>query len=56
MSAFYIDIGGFEIRELVGIFGLPGGTGWEHQHRRYSSFFNQIVIDFAEKTMKDSLH
>ena len=27
MSAFYIGTGGFDIGELVGMFGLPGGAG-----------------------------
>ena len=56
MSAFYIGTGGFDIGELVGMFGIPGGAGWERQHSRHTPFLNQIIIDLAEKMMKESLH
>ena len=32
MSVFYVCTGGFDLRELVGMFRLSGGTGWERQH------------------------
>ena len=31
MSAFYIGTGGFDVGELIGMFGLPGGKCWERQ-------------------------
>ena len=55
MAAFLIGTGGFDIGELIGMFGLPGGTGWERQFHRHSPFLNQIVIDLADKMMKKSL-
>ena len=55
MSAFYIGTGGFDIGELIGMFGLPGGKGWERQFGRHSPFLNGLVIDLAEKMMKESL-
>ena len=55
MAAFYIGTGGFDIGELIGMFGLPGGKGWERQFHRHSPFLNEIVIDLADKMMKESL-
>ena len=55
MAAFYIGTGGYDIGELVGMFGLPGGKGWERQFGRQSPFLNGIVIDLADKMMKESL-
>ena len=53
MSDFYIGTGGFDIGVLVGMFRLPGGTGWERQHNRHTPLLNDIIIDFVEKMMKD---
>ena len=55
MSAFYIGTGGFDIGELVGMFGLPGGTGWERTHSRHTPFLNDIIIRLAETMMEESL-
>ena len=55
MSAFYIGTVGFDIGELVEMFGLPDGAVWEHQHGRYGPFLNQIVIDLVENMMKKRL-
>ena len=42
MAAFYIDTGGFDIGELVGMFGLPGGKVWDRQFHRHNPFLNNI--------------
>ena len=55
MSAFYTGNGGFDIGELVGMFGLPGGKGWEHTHSRHTPYLNDIIISLAEKMIKESL-
>ena len=55
MSAFYIGTGGFDIGVLVGMFGLPGGTYRERTHSRHTPFLNEIIINLAEKMMKESL-
>ena len=55
MAAFYIGTGGFDIGEVVGMVGLPGGKGWERQYHHHSPFLNEIAIDLADKMMKQSL-
>ena len=55
IAAFYIGTGGFDIGEVVGMVGLPGGKGWERQYHRHSPFLNEIVINLADKMMKQSL-
>ena len=52
MSDFYIGTGGFDIGVIVGMFGLPGGTGWECQHSSHTPLLNDITIDLAENIMK----
>ena len=55
VSVFYIRTGSFDIGVLVRMFGLLGGTGWEHQHSRYTALLNDIIIDLVEKMMKESI-
>lgn len=55
MAELYIGTGGFDIGEFVGMFELPGGKSWERQFNRHSPFLNDIVINLANKMMKDSL-
>ena len=56
MSAYYTGTGGFDIGNVTGFLGIPGGKSWEWIYHLHSPSMAKHIIKVADDAMRDDLN